>query len=119
MGKLMKDVFETIEYKGVEYRLVFNLNVIEILQDKYGTVQNWIDTINAIEDEGDAKAVKFGFEAMLNEGIDMMNEDNGTDIKPLTLKQIGRILTDVGLTIAMQKMDKLLSDSNQTEEKNA
>ena len=119
MGKLMNDVFETIEYKGVEYRLVFNLNVIEILQDKYGTVQNWIDTINAIENEGDAKAVKFGFEAMLNEGIDMMNEDNGTDIKPLTPKAVGRMITEIGMANAVEKLNETVVESTKSNEKNS
>lgn len=120
MGKTIKDVFDTVEYNGVEYRLYFNLNVIEVLQETYGSAQKWVETINSVEDEGDAKALKFGFREMINEGIDIMNEENGTDLKPLTLKQVGRLLTEVGLASATEKMSKLVFDSSQsTDEKNA
>ena len=29
------------EYKGKTYKLAFNMNVIEILQEKYGTFNKW------------------------------------------------------------------------------
>ena len=30
----MKEISKTLEYKGKEYKLVFNLNVMEVIQDK-------------------------------------------------------------------------------------
>ena len=56
---------------------------------------------------------------MLNEGIDIENEENGTDIKPLTLKQVGRMLTEVGIERATQVMNKTVVDSTESQEKNS
>ena len=46
--------------------------------------------------EANIKALKFGIAAMINEGIDISNDENGTNDPPVTLKQVGRILSDVG-----------------------
>ena len=91
----MKDVHGTFEYKGNTYKLVFNLNVMEIIQEEYESVERWGDI--TAEGEGNAKAIKFGFAAMINEGIDIDNEDNGTNIPHFTLPQVGRMLSEVGL----------------------
>ena len=101
----MKDFNGTIQYKGQEYKLVFNLNVMELIQEEYGSIDRW-GSITDGGGEPDAKAVKFGFWAMLNEGIDMDNEENGTDIKPLTIKQVGRMITEFGLEQATSTLNK-------------
>ena len=36
-----------INYKGEEYELVFNLNVMEEIQEKYGSVQEWGELVEA------------------------------------------------------------------------
>lgn len=113
----MKDISGKIEYKGTEYKLVFNLNVMEVIQEEYGTIEHWGEVTTA--GEGSAKAVKFGFAAMINEGIDIMNEENGTDIKPFTLSQVGRMLTEYGLENATELLQKTVVDSTKSEEKNA
>ena len=95
----MKEISKTLEYKGKEYKLVFNLNVMEVIQDKYGTLENWGKLTDGAENDGEpnAKAVIFGITAMLNEGIDIDNEENGTEEKMLTNKQVGRMITEIGL----------------------
>ena len=65
-----------------------------------------------------AKAVIFGLTAMINEGLDIENEENGTEIKPLTTKQVGRIITEVGLTEALKSLNKTVIDSTKSDEKN-
>ena len=91
----MNDVHGKFEYKGKTYRLVFNLNAMEQIQEEYGSLGAWGDT--AAEGEGNIKAIKFGFAAMINEGIAIENEENGTDLPPFTLPQIGRMLSDIGI----------------------
>ena len=116
----MKDVSGTINYKGRDYKLVFNLNVMEVIQEEYGTIEKWGALTDGTETgEGNAKAVKFGFAAMLNEGIAIDNEDNGTDIKPFTLAQVGRLLTEIGLDNATSVLNQTVIDSTKSEEKNA
>ena len=117
----MKEISKTLEYKGKEYNLVFNLNVMEVIQDKYGTLENWGKLTDGAENDGEpnAKAVIFGITAMLNEGIDIENEENGTEEKMLTNKQVGRMITEIGLQSSAQLMNGVVVDSTQSAEKNA
>ena len=115
----MKDINGNIQYKGKDYKLVFNLNVMEVIQEKYESIEKWGNLTDGQSGEPNAKAVIFGFTAMLNEGIDIDNEENGTDIKPLTEKQVGRMITEVGLLEATKTLNKTVVDSTQSAEKNS
>lgn len=114
----MKDVNGTIQYRGRDYRLVFNLNVMEQIQDEYGSIDKWGELTDGKNGESNAKAVIFGFTAMLNEGLDIENEENGTDYKPLTLKQVGRMITEVGMNKTMDVLTDTVVNSTQSTEKN-
>lgn len=116
----MKDFGGKIEYKGRVYNLVFNLNVMEAIQEKYGSIDKWGELTDGSENAGEpnAKAVIFGITEMINEGIDIENEENGTDYKPLTTKAVGRIVTEVGLAEAMRKLNETVTESTKSEEKN-
>lgn len=107
----------TIKYKGKEYEVVFNLNVMEIIQDEYGTLDAWVNESEA--DEPKAKAVKFGLGAMINEGIDMYNEDHEDKREFFNDKQIGRILTELGLKEAGETLKKAVIESAGSDEKNS
>ena len=142
----MKDFEGTVNYKGRELKLVFNLNVMEEIQNEYGTLEEWGRLTDGVAyakreyeklkngipwddlsdeektkytGEPDAKAVIFGFTQMINEGIDIANEDNGTDEKPMTLKQVGRLITDIGMDIATKQLNKTVVESTKGDEKNA
>lgn len=115
----MKDFEGKIKYKDTEYSLVFNLNVMEEIQAEYGSLDEWGKlTDGTATGEVDAKAVIFGFTQMINEGIDITNETDGTDIRPLTKKQVGRMLTEVGLAEATNVMNKTVIESTKDEGKN-
>lgn len=115
----MKEAYGKIQYKDKEYKLVFNLNVMENIQDEYGTLDKWGELTDGSESgEPDAKAVIFGFKEMINEGIDIENEENGTDVKPLTHKQVGRIISEVGMVEATQAMSETVVESTKDEGKN-
>lgn len=115
----MKNNNVEIEYKNKKYNLVFNLNVMEAVQEEYETLDNWGSLTDGKKGEPSAKAVIFGFTQMINEGIDIANEENGTDEKPLTLKQVGRMITEIGLQDATSKLNKAVIESTKSEEKNA
>ena len=114
----MKDFNGQIEYKGKTYKLYFNLNVMEQIQEEYGTIEKWGVLSDGTSGEVNAKAVIFGLAAMMNEGIDIENEEKGTDVKPLTLKQVGRIITEVGLNEATKTLNNTVIESTK-DEKNA
>lgn len=116
----MKDINGKIQYKGKEYPIVFNLNVMETLQDKYGSVDAWSDLIQPAEGEPSAKALKFGFTTMINEGIDMMNDESEEKLPLFTEKQVARILTEIGFANATSKMkDVIIESTKDDSEKNA
>ena len=114
----MKDINGTLQYKDKTYKLVFNLNVMEAIQEEYGSLEAWGNKTDGTDGEVEAKAVIFGFWAMLNEGIDIDNDENGTDIKPLTLKQVGRIITEVGLVNATNNLNETVKASTKSRSKN-
>lgn len=114
----MKDFNGELLYKEKKYKLVFNLNVMERVQEEYGSLDAWGALTEGRNGEPNAKAVIFGFTEMINEGIDIENEENGTDIKPLTLKQVGRMITEIGLNEATDKLTDTVINSTKGEEKN-
>lgn len=113
----MKDINGKILYKDKEYKLVFNLNVMEEIQEKYESIEKWGNLTSG--EEPNVKALIFGFTAMLNEGIDIDNEENGTKDKPLTQKQVGRMISEIGFQNATEKMQETVVDSTKSVEKNA
>ena len=115
----MKEINGKIQYRDKELTLVFNLNVMENIQQEYGTLGKWGELTDGANGEPDAKALIFGFREMLNEGIDIENEENGTEIKPFTMKQVGRIITEVGLTKATEVLNDTVVKSTESAEKNA
>ena len=115
----MKDFNGEIQYDGKTYKVVFNLNVMEAIQKKYGSLDKWGDLTDGTgTGEPDAEAVIFGFTEMINEGIDIANEENGTDIKPMTSKKVGRMITEIGLANATKTLNQTVIESTQSEEKN-
>lgn len=112
----MKEKKAMILYKDKEYGLVFNLNVMEVIQDEYGSIEAWGALSEAAEPN--AKAIKFGICAMLNEAIDIYNEEHEDKRENFTLKQVGRIITEVGLENIAEKMNETVIESTKSDEKN-
>lgn len=96
-----------IEIKGEIYPLVFNLNVMEDIQREYETVEKWGELTDGSGGELDAKALKYGLTAMINEGIDIYNEDHEEKRAFITEKQMGRIITELGV----EEAGKILNDT--------
>lgn len=107
-----------INYKGKEYDLVFNLNVMEKIQEKYGTVEAWGELANA-DGEPKIKDIKYGFVEMLNEGIDIYNEDHEDKRDFFTDKQVGRIISELGIDQIASKLNETVIESVKSDEKNS
>lgn len=117
----MKDYKFEFDVNDKKYTLVFNFNVLQAIQEEYGTVQKW----GALTDrtsgrEIDAKALIFGLREMMNEAIDIENENKEPSEKKefLTLKQVGRIITEIGFNESAEQINKLIIESTKSEEKN-
>ena len=115
----MKDIMGTLHYKDKEYPFIFNLNVMETLQEEYGSLDKWGELTDGTDgNEPNFKALLFGFREMINEALDIQNEENGTNEPMLTTKQVGRIITEVGLNKASGVLNDTIKDSVRNE-KNA
>lgn len=115
----MKEIKGELQYKDKKINIVFNLNVMESIQEEYGTLETWGNLTDGTSGEPNAKAIIFGFREMINEGIDIENEENGTDIKPYSLKQVGRMITEIGLANATTVLNDTVVKSTESAEKNA
>ncbi|WP_281523589.1 hypothetical protein [Turicimonas muris] len=96
------------------YPMVFTLNVMESIQEKYGTIEAWSSLIQR-EGEPDIKALKFFMTEAINEGIEIESEKTGEKRKPITGKQAGRILTEIGISGTANKIMSTISDSVETD----
>lgn len=118
----MRDVSGSVVYRGETYRMVFSLDVMEAIQEEYGSFTHWGDKAfgeGQPDGEPNVKALKFGLMQMLNEGIRIENEDEGTNRPLLTVRQVGRILNEIGLAAAASAAETVISKSTDTGEKNA
>lgn len=115
----MKDINGKIQLNDKEYPLVFNLNVMESIQDEYGSLDKWGNLTDGTEGEPNAKAVIYGFTEMINEGIDIQNDEQGTNEPFLTKKQVGRLITQYGLIEATKTLNQTIIESTESDEKNA
>ena len=111
----MIDKINYLETKTEKYPLVFSLNVMEAIQDKYGSIDKWSSLIQK-NGEPDIKALKFFMTEAINEGIEIENEKNNEKRKSVTSKHVGRILTEVGLSDTANKIMTTISESIQTDD---
>lgn len=116
----MKDNAGKITYKEKEYKVVFNLNVMEAIQEEYGTIDKWTELTSGANQEVNVKALKFGYREMLNEGLSIEAEEKGEEYKPVTPAFVGRMLTDIGLENMTKTLQETVIESTKTDEgKNA
>lgn len=114
----MKDYKFEMEVEGAKYPLVFNLNVMETIQEEYGTIQKWGELTDGSKGEVNVKALKFGLTEMINEGIDIENEEFENKRPLLTTKQVGRLITKMGTENAVTQLNTAIVESTKSEEKN-
>lgn len=109
----MKETFETVEYKGKKYPLVCNINVMEEIQKRYKSFTQWSNLCGGTTDkkEVDIAAFKTGILLMINEGLLIESEDNGTEFKEMTPRQVGRLISEVGLVEVTNKLTKVIVES--------
>lgn len=115
----MKSKLQEIEYHGKKYNLAFDLNVMESIQDEYGSIEAWGKLVEPEDGEPNIKALVFGATQMINEGIEISNDEDGTDEKPLTHRKVALILTEVGLESVTSKVQQTVVDSTADDSKNA
>ena len=111
----MVDKINYLETETEKFPLVFTLNVMESIQEKYGTIEAWSNLIQR-DGEPDIKALKFFITEAINEGLEIEAEKNSEQRKAITSKKAGRILTEIGLSGAASKIMATISDSVEMDE---
>lgn len=111
----MKNIVVYLETEKRKYPLVFNLNVMEEIQEQYGSLDEW-GKITQGNGEPQIKDLKAGIMAMINEAIDIENEENGTNEPMVTTKQVGRMMTEVGIETIVQKIREITVASTKSED---
>jgi hypothetical protein len=113
----MKDEIRYIETKNCKYPICFNLNVMEELQEEYGSITNWGNIVeNKDGVEPKVKDLKKGLLIMINEGIDIENEDKDIKREFLNHKQVGRIISEIGIVKISEIVKGLAVSSAKSDE---
>ena len=96
-------------------QLADNYNILRLYNNTHSYDSN---LYNKDGEEINVKALIYGLTVAINEGIDISNEEKNEKQKPLTQKQVGRMLTQVGLETASQKVANAVIESTKSDEKN-
>lgn len=117
----MKDVMKKIETTTETYPFVLNLNVIDLIQEKYENLDAWADKIEGTVRDKNGKEIdkvlpsikdlKWFFKEAINEGIDIENEENENKRSFITEKQAGRIITEMGIEWASKNIQEITEES--------
>ena len=107
----MTDKLEYLNDDENKYPMAFTINVMESVEDEYGGIENWAKLMDKTEPS--YKALKFMVLEIINEGIDIENENLKDDNKKelLTSKQVGRLITRIGMDEIGVKVFKLIQGS--------
>lgn len=81
----------TITLRGKEYPILFDLNVVELIQQRYGDVAKLGEKISNISEQ------KWILTKIINEGIEFDNFINNRSNKTLTEPQVGMLLSVASL----------------------
>ena len=104
-----------IETENRRYPIVFNINVMEEIQEAYGSLSAWGGIVeNAGGGEPKIKDLKIGLMLMINEAIDIENEETGANSPMVNSKQVGRLIGEVGFNAITKVIQNLTVASTHT-----
>lgn len=113
----MLDELKYITLNGEKYPMAFTLNVMERVQEEYGSLQDWSEALEPNGSEPKIKDVIWTFKEFINEGIEIENEKTGENRPLVTHKQAGRLITNIKEVV--EAMRDLTIKSAKSENPNA
>ena len=116
---MIKDYKFNLEIDNKEYGLMFNLNVMQEIQEEYKTLEKWGELTDGKSGEVNVKALIFGLTCMMNEAIEIKNDEEGLNDPLLTQKQVGRLITKAGIEKSANKLNEAIVESIKSDVKNA
>lgn len=111
----MIDKITYLETDSEKFPLAFTLNIMEALQDEYGTLSEWSELIRN-QKEPNIKALKFFITEAINEGIDIENEKSDEKRASISSAKAGRIITEIGFQKVAKTINKMVSESVKAKE---
>lgn len=137
----MLDIIQHITINDKQYPIAYTLNVMEAIQEKYGTIEKWANALEPTEKvideltgkvkidketgreivkalEPKIKDIKWTFTQFINEGIDIENEEKIEKRPFVTEKQVGRLISAIGMDKVNEKMMSITAESMKTESPN-
>lgn len=128
----MLDIVKHITVGDKEYPMAYTLNVMEDIQEKFGTIEAWGEALQPephedeegkiTKQEPKIKDLKWTFTQFINEGIDIENEEKGEKRPFVTEKQVGRLISAIGINKVNQELMRATVESTKAgdndEEKN-
>ena len=115
---MIRDYKFDLEIDNKKYGLMFNLNVMEEIQEEYKTLEKWGELTDGKSGEVNVKALIFGLTCMMNEAIEIKNEEEGLNEPLLTKKQVGRLITKAGIEKSANKLNEAIIESTKSDAKN-
>ena len=110
----MKDNIIYLDEENKKYPITFTLNVMDILQEKYGSIDAWKDLVVVKEQDKEPKIkdLKFAFTEMMNEAIRILNKYNQEDkMDFVDAWETGIIISEIGLKKVNEKMMNTIASS--------
>ncbi len=110
-----------LETKNEKFPFIYTLNVMQSIQTKYGTLKDWSDLIESKNEnsEPNIEALIFFFTEAINEGIDIENETAEQKRSFVDAKKVGRIVTEIGILNAGQKLKETVIESSKLDDDNS
>lgn len=115
---MIKDYKFNLDVEGKTYQLIFNLNVMQEIQEEYKTLEKWGELTDGKSGEVNVKALIFGLTAMINEAIEIKNDEEDLKEPLLTKKQVGRIITKAGIEKSAEKLNQAIVEGTKSDSKN-
>lgn len=110
----MIDKLKYFTVNEVTYPQAFTLNVIELIQEKYNTLDNFFKVMQPKNGEPKIKDIIWILQEVINEGIDIENENKNENRAFLNHKQVARLITNTDQ--AKMMITNIISDSTKTGE---
>ncbi len=92
MGIFKKPDGDSITLRGVTYNLVFNLNVVEAVIDRFGSVAGMYEQIEAMTEQEALDTFAWIAVQIINEDVAERRE-NGEAIAPMTVERLKRTMS--------------------------
>lgn len=78
---------------GRELEISFNMNVVETIYDKFGSLNDFQKSLKGQGERGSLQTTIWILSVMINDAIEEQNETGKEKIETLSEKQLGRLLT--------------------------